>query len=257
MVTHWKNHWDNIPNNETYFSKKMLKQGMTVEKIQEDTYTIFIRRNEQTKQPEKAWEGSVYDFKIKGDKIYFKVKIDREIQIPPEYINYTEGWYVEDFEGIPFETVIYPPFFYVLTTTKDYEEFERYTCILLKLLGIHHIFRYEKQSGQPDGFFKFGNLAVIYDTTLRSDYQEVKETQIQNYAAMLKTGVLKYEDRTINVANCKKQVWIITRGISRTISKTDDVTIKEIPISRLIKIYSERVKKLIDDVELENMLINL
>lgn len=258
MVTHWANHWDDLPNNETYFTKGMLRRGMTQEKIRNNTHTIFIKKNKQTRKPEKAWEGSIYDCRVEKDRIYFKVKIDREIPIPSKYMEYPEGWYVESIEEeILFEAVNYPPFFYILNTTNDYNEFEGYTYRLLKLLGIHQIFSYEKQRGQPDGFFKFGNLTVIYDTTLESAFQKTKETQIKNFANLLKAGNLKYMDRTIDISKCNKQVWIITRGTLRTLEKIDDITIKEVPISEIIKVYLERLQKAMDETELENRLINL
>ncbi|MEM2463670.1 MAG: hypothetical protein QXY07_03190 [Candidatus Bathyarchaeia archaeon] len=258
MVTHWANHWDKLPNNETHFTRGMLKSGMTIDKVRENIRTIFIKKNEQTRKPEKAWEGSVYGFRVEKDRIYFKVKIDREIPIPSEYIKYPEGWYAEGIEEeIPIETINYPPFFYILNTTNDYNEFEKYTYSLLKLLGLHQIFRYEKQRGQPDGFFKFGNLAVIYDTTLKGDFQEAKETQIKNFAGMLKTGSFKYADRTIDISHCNKQVWIITRGTPRTLEKINGITVKEVPINQLIKVYAERLREMMDDTELENRLNNL
>lgn len=258
MVTHWANHWDNLPDNETYFTKGMLKRGMTIDKITENTPTIFIKKNEQTKKPEKAWEGNVYRFKVEKNRIRFRVKINREIPIPSEYVEYPEGWYVEGVvEELSDEAISYPPFFYILNTTSDYNEFEKYAYSLLKLLGIHQIFRYEKQRGQPDGFFKFGNLAVIYDTTLKGGFQEAKETQIKNFAGMLKTGSLKYADRTIDISNCNKQVWIITRGTPRTLEKINGITVKEVPISQIIKVYTERLRKIMDETELENRLGNL
>jgi len=258
MVTHWPNHWDNLPHNETYFTKGMLKQGMTIDRIRENTPTIFIKVNKQTKTPEKAWEGNVYNLRVEENRIFFKVKINKEIPIPSEYSNYSEGWYIEDVERkIQFEAINYPPFIYILNTTNNYEEFERYTHSLLKLLGIHQIFRYEKQRGQPDGFFKFGNLAVIYDTTLESNFQKTKETQIKNFTNLLKAGSLKYMDRTIDISNCNKQVWIITRGTLTTIERVDDITIKEVPICEIIKVYLERLQKTMDETELENRLRNL
>ncbi len=48
MVTHWANHWDNLPNNETYFTKGMLRRGMTQEKIRNNTHTVFIKKNKQS-----------------------------------------------------------------------------------------------------------------------------------------------------------------------------------------------------------------
>jgi hypothetical protein len=81
MVTHWPNHWDNLPHNETYFTKGMLKQGMTIDRIRENTPTIFIKVNKQTKTPEKAWEGNVYNLRVEENRIFFKVKINKEIPI--------------------------------------------------------------------------------------------------------------------------------------------------------------------------------
>lgn len=260
MVTHWEKHWDNLSNKETYFTRGMLKKGMSIDKIMENTPTIFIKlKSKHDKSAEKAWEGKVYGFKIKEDRIRFKVNIEKEIPIPPEYSNYLEGWYVEgsEEEALSPRGIIYPPFFYILISTNDWREFERHTHNLLKLLGIHQIIEYEKQRGQPDGFFKIGNLAVIYDATLMGDFEKSKETQIANYAGQLKASSLKYKNRTINIANCNKQVWIITRGSSRILEKVDNITIKEVPINKIIEVYSERIEKTIDEMELENKLKNL
>ena len=259
MVTHWGNHWNNLPNNETYFTKNMLKKGMTTDEIRENTPTIFIKlKSKYDKKPERAWEGKVYGFKYDGTRIRFKVKIDREIPIPAEYSNYLEGWYVE---GLEDETLskgaLYPPFFYILNATNDWKEFERYTHLLFKLLGVSQIIKYEKQRGEPDGFFKIGNLAVIYDATLESNFQKTKETQIRNYVNQLKANSIKYKDRRFDVSNCNKQVWIITRGSSRILEKTDNIIIKEVPINKLIEVYTDRLKKSIDETELKSTLENL
>lgn len=258
MVTHWVNHWDCLPGNETHFTKGMLRQPMTRDKIRENTPTIFIKKNKETRKPEKAWEGSVYGFRVGKDRIYFKVKIDREIPIPPEYSEYPEGWYVIGLEEeIPLEAVYYPPFFYILNTSKNYDEFERYTYSLLKLLGIHQIIKYEKQKGQPDGFFKFGNLAVIYDATLESTFEKTKETQINNYCSQLKAGSLTHKNKTIDLSHCNKQIWIITRGSSRTIKTIDNIIVKEVPISKIIQICLRRIEEEIDEAKLEDILKNI
>ncbi|MCE4605635.1 MAG: hypothetical protein F7C08_03785 [Desulfurococcales archaeon] len=155
MVTHLENHWDKIPNNITSYKIKWIKFELNKENIKDYTPTIFIKLN-VNKEPVKAWEGYVYNIKIKNDKVFFNVKLEREIQhIPDEYINYKEGWYIIKEEEINIfnKLIYYPPFFYILSTTEDYKEFELYTYKLLKLLGINNIFRYEKQRGQPDGFF--------------------------------------------------------------------------------------------------------
>lgn len=258
MVTHWANHWDNLPNNETHFTRGMLKSGMSIDKIRENIHTIFIKKSKQTRKPEKAWEGSVYGFRVEKDRIYFKVRIDREINVPLEYMEYPEGWYAEGIEEeMPFETVNYPPFFFILNVTNDYNEFEKYVHNLLRLLGIHQIFKFKKQKGQPDGFFKFGNLAVIYDATLESTFEKTKETQINNYCGQLKAGSITYMNRTIDISHCSKHVWIVTRGTPRILKRIDDVTVKEVTVSKLIKVYHERIKKDLDETELETALKNI
>jgi len=258
MVTHWQNHWDNLSNGETHFTKNMLRGRMTQDKIKEDTYTIFIKRNKQTKKVEKAWEGKVYGFKDEGNKILFKVEISKEIILPSKYSDYPEGWYIEDIEEETLLNAInYPPFFYILNTTSDWNEFEKHTYSLLKLLGIHQIHKYEKQRGTPDGFFRFGNLAVIYDTTLEGTFEKSKETQINNFCSQLRTGSLTSVNRTIDISRCNKQIWIITRGTPRTIKKIDDTIVKEVPVSEIIKVYSKRMEQLMDETELENKLRNI
>jgi hypothetical protein len=233
----------------------MLRGKMTQDKIREDTYTIFIKRNKQTKKVEKAWEGKVYDFKDEGNKILFKVEISKEIILPSKYSNYPEGWYIEDTEEETFLSVInYPPFFYILNTTSDWREFEKHTYSLLKLLGIHQIYKYENQRGTPDGFFKFGNLAVIYDTTLEDTFDKIKDRQIENYCNQLSAGSLEQLDRKLNITHCSKQVWIITRGTPRIIKRIDDLIVKEVPINEIIKAYSDRMEKAMDETELENKL---
>ena len=58
-----------------------------------------------------------------------------------------------------------PAFFPILLSTKNWKDFETYTYYLLKLLGITIAYNFlnERQAGKADGFFKIGNLAVIYD----------------------------------------------------------------------------------------------
>jgi len=46
---------------------------------------------------------------------------------------------------------------------------------------IHNIIKFEFQREYPDGFFKFGNLAVAYDTTLEHDFEKLKRQQIKNF----------------------------------------------------------------------------
>ena len=64
MVTNWDDHWDNLPNNRTSYSDFMLRDGMTKQKIYENTPTIFIKRKKKQRIAERAWNGFV---SVKGD----------------------------------------------------------------------------------------------------------------------------------------------------------------------------------------------
>ncbi|HEX8318863.1 hypothetical protein [Longimicrobium sp.] len=133
------------------------------------------------------------------------------------------------------------------------EEFEDSTFLLLRLLGIHDLYQFDRanQAGKADGFFHVGNLAVMYDCTLRSDYYEFKRAQIENYANRLATDArLKLELRrvdggtswkSINVTGKTRQVWIITRGQSRELETIDEVKVKEVAISDLLAILHKRL----------------
>ena len=221
MVTSWRDHWDNIKDNTTYYTFGMLR-GISVSEIENlriariHIPTIFIKLNKETKHPERAWEGDVLILRVDHDneKICFRVNIAREITIPSKYRNNREGWYVEHLGIIiPEDLILFPPFIYSLRKTRDWREFEDYVYYLLKLVGIHILYLYKKQRGEPDGFFKFGNLAVIYDATLEENFIEKKKTQIRNYCGILKSGKIEFDHRVINVSSCIKQVWIITRGL--------------------------------------------
>jgi len=144
-----------------------------------------------------------------------------------------------------------------MLTTSDWKEFENYTFWLLKLIGIHKLHRFEKQRGRADGFFIFGNLAVIYDCTLEMKFDEAKKQQLENYCLQLKGGRLEHDKTVYDISHHRKQVWIITRGVPRIIKQIDDIPIKEVPVQELIKIYKTRIKEDIDEKELEKALISI
>jgi hypothetical protein len=59
-------------------------------------------------------------------------------------------------------------------TVRDYAEFEDLVFVVLRLLGIHKLYKYKRtdQAGKADGFFIIGNLSVIYDCTLKQDFSD-------------------------------------------------------------------------------------
>jgi len=262
MVTHWDGHWDALPNNETHYTKKMIRFELKADKLLDRAPTLFVKLNKETKKPEKAWIGYVYGFKDEDNKVHFKVHIEKSISlkdIPQHYLSLKEGWYLEEKVEpiIPPEFALYPPFFYSMLTTSDWKGFENFTFWLLKLIGIHKLHRFEKQRGRADGFFIFGNLAVIYDCTLEGEFDTTKRQQIENYCLQLKSGRLEHEKTFYDVSHCQKQVWIITRGALRIIKQIDDISIKEVPVQELIKIYKTRIKEDIGEKELEKALISI
>lgn len=266
MVTNFDGYWDHIPREVTYPISMIPGKGREPEKIIANTQTIFIKINEQTKKVEKAWKGFVNNFNIRSGKIYFNVNINKVITPIPAYSNYKIGWHIYESEIGPTppdinddiidSKGINPPFFDKLKTTNDYTEFEDLTFLLLKLLGIHEIYKYESKynAGKADGFFIFKTLAILYDCTLNSDFKEYKKQQIENFVAALNTGRIEYpgSEKTLSIHN--KQVWIITRGSSRMIKQVDDVLIREIPIEKIVRIYRNRLENNINEIELENQL---
>jgi len=258
MVTHWDNHWDNLRDNSTCFTVGMLRGNMNESKLKDNIKTIFIKRDKITKSIEDAWVGSVINInqgKLKNDKncIYFRVIIEDKMPFPNKYSNYSEGWYVDEEETeekISKECIFDPSFFTELKMTTDWRKFEEYTYYLIRCLGIHnsHRFGFKKQKGKADGFFKFGNFAVLYDCTLDSRYEESKKIQIENFCDQMKKGIMEYNWKRINISNCNKNVWIITRTRNtRLIKEIDEINVKEVSIEKIIELYRKRIKEDIDE----------
>lgn len=154
----------------------------------------------------------------------------------------------------------------------DCSLFEDLTYYLLKLIGINLVYKYKRDGGQKkraDGFFKIGNLAVVYTCILDEKYnnpcQEDEKydnlsqesdnlDQIEDYCSELlskniiridpaKVESVKYPIE-ITLKTCSKEVWIITpKGESHIIKGIDEcepITVKQVPISSLIDIYFSR-----------------
>lgn len=264
MITNWENHWDNLRDDSTYYTTRMFKRGMNESKLIEDTKTVFIKRNKETKELEKAWRGEVFGFRksTQGgkDRISFKVMIQDEIPGPPEYSDYSEGWYVDEKEELPEESLFDPGFFSDLRSTNEWLKFEKYTYYLIRCLGIHTSFRFapKKQRGKADGFFKFRNFAVLYDCTLERNFEKSKETQIENFCDQMKKEIIEYNRKRIDIRNCNKSVWIITKdGNQRLIKQIDEIHIKEVPVEKIITLYRKRINEDIDETIFEKDLRSL
>ena len=262
MVSYWPDHWDELSNRETHYITSLLKGGMSKYKIKDNTQTTFIKLERGTKKILGVWEGTVYGIRGGGHNIFFKVLISKVISSTKDLAKYNDhGWYVENGGGSITSSSIYePPFFSILANTSDWKEFEDFTYYLLKLIGIHKLYKFDHQKGRADGFFKIGNLAVLYDSTLNEDYLKLtgpysKTTQIDNFCAQLEQSTIKIEKQEIRIADCVKQVWIITRKTPSDILKNiENIQVKVVPIESLIDIYHKRLLRYTGDVELEQEL---
>ncbi|MDJ0598092.1 MAG: hypothetical protein QNJ37_04540 [Crocosphaera sp.] len=154
-----------------------------------------------------------------------------------------------------------PAFFHKLPITNNWKEFEKNTYYLLKLLGIPLTYNFlnQRQAGKADGFFKIGNLAVIYDCTLeRGDIERNKSEQINNYCNRLKQGRIEISQTTTEeFYNHHKQVWIITQNQTRQIKVINSIEVKEIGIQDIMNLYRERLITTLSDQSLEIKLRNL
>ncbi|MDZ8030149.1 hypothetical protein [Nostoc sp. DedSLP04] len=134
----------------------------------------------------------------------------------------------------------------------DSAEFEDYVFMVLRLLGIHNLYQYDKknQAGRADGFFIIGSLAVMYDCTLRKNFDEYKKDQIENYVNKLKNSQMTIDIRltdgggkkkTLQIQGKNRQVWIITQESTRELYDVDGIRIKEIAVQDLIQIFNKRL----------------
>lgn len=164
-------------------------------------------------------------------------------------------------QQIQLNSDLLPRFFDKIIKTNNWKEFEEYAYYLLKLLGIEKVYNFggERQAGKADGFFKIGNLAVIYDCTL--DFQNIensKSEQINNYCNKLKQGSIELSGRTTEeFYNHHKQVWIITRGTTRQIKLVNSIEVKEVAINNIMYVYQERLTSNMNNQLLEIKLRNI
>lgn len=266
MVTNWTGHWDHFlspvkKDRHTIFTHSVirdpaLKDGPWIPKAR----TLFIKLNAKN-QFEKSWIGYSSNFetcKYKEDKpaVSFEVSELREFDCPETFKSLTNGWHLNP-ENI---RILKEPIFFSYMKTCNWEDFEEYSFQLLRLLGIHDIFKYPQSDngGKPDGFFVLHTLAVFYDATLKTDFGKTKKAQINNYVGRLKDAKVKEGKRKYSFQDKDRQVWIITRGNDVNLLRIEDnIKVKEIPYSRLINIYHDRLSTEMDAGELCNLLREL
>ena len=162
----------------------------------------------------------------------------------------------------PSTNILFPPFFQQLLSTDNWEQFERYTHYLLKLLGIQNAYAFlnQNQAGKADGFFTIGNLAVLYDCTLAaSQIEERKRDQIVNYCNLLSGGRIEINPDVIEEFHQyhQRQVWIITRNKTQLLRSVNRIEVKEVAVQTLIALYENRLTTDIPPLTFTNRLAQL
>jgi hypothetical protein len=246
----------------------MLKGDTTGDFLENGTSTVFVKVDGSGKVI-TAWRGKVDEIREINSHIKFKVKLEASIDNVAQYSGFKRGWYIDHIVDTNPETEevtsrvsdLQPPMFENLLGTRNWTEFEDCTYYLLRLLGIHSVYKIDRnrQAGRADGFFKFKGLAVIYDCTLEQEEKEEKKSQqIYNYCKQLESGVIELEGKVVqDFHDLEKQVWLITRSSSQIIKRVNDVAVKEVNVSNLIDIYEYRLRKMMSERDLEKQLMTI
>lgn len=273
MVTNWDLHWDRLGakwKHSTLFTLPIIKDSLANAAWPAEAATLFIKKTKENSY-EKAWIGKTKNFRKDSNNgkpaIRFEVADLVEIDCPVEYRNFTNGWHLNKsslpgniFEVVPIIDDGLAPGFFKQMVSCSWELFEHHCFHLLRVIGIHdiHALPREAQQGKADGFFRFHSLTVIYDATLETNFEVVKEQQIENYINQLKKEKIHFNKHSYTIKDTQKQVWIITRGNSVRLLKTEDhVKVKEIPFTKLIEVYDKRIKAEISSDELWDLLKDL
>lgn len=139
---------------------------------------------------------------------------------------------------------------------KKGDEFEDFCLFIFRLLGVSELYAIPRNNaaGKPDGMFKVYNastntprLEVIYDCTLNTEWEKFKEVQLKNYVNQICNEYIQIEytyqshsidknikEKILLSSNADKQIWVVTKNKSRTISK-EQIKVKENEISISIK----------------------
>lgn len=256
MVTNWSNHWDKLERfkHSTLFTLPMIKDGIRLDNTIPEAKTIFIKLNVNN-QFEKAWIGKSNNFRSEVYKekkaIRFDISELREFDCPPALRSYSAGWHLYKQEsGIAISTEnlvsdLQPSFFQKIDSCNA-ETFELYCFQLLRLIGIHdlHYIPKDDNRGKADGFFRFHTLAVIYDATLETNFLDKKDQQIDNYLGQLRKDEIHFNQTGYTIKDSDKQVWIIVRkGDAKIIKTKDHITVKVIPIKKLMDLFERRLSE--------------
>jgi hypothetical protein len=220
LVTNWTGYWDEINGQTSYYPNGLIH--VEINNLRENVDTVFIKID-GARRILNGWRGTVNRITRQVNRTSFHIQLGESISTNHliQYEGFGPGWYEVDvnYAGPTNEdnNRFTPNFFNEFDTIVDPYIFEDLVYKLIRVLGIHRVYQFSRdgQAGRADGFFKFLNLAVIYDCTLSQNYLERKRQQIINYCNQLLAGQIEILPNIIErVHNHQKQVWIITRGTS-------------------------------------------
>lgn len=277
LVTAFCGHWE-------YVERSSFPRGMiTVPDPLQEELAVFLRYGRMANP--QGWIGKISKISPDGDKVVFWFEIYREAN-EQEVVRAThalqgrkQGWHAYPSQTMPEERFpvrdqLQIPFIEAMLNAQiTLKDFEKFCYWLLRLLGVHDLYavKSDSQAGHSDGFFMLGNLAVLYDATLSSDFETRKKQQIENYVHQLWSGAVQVRkqvrkqdgsveeiDRTF-LTDRNKQVWILTRGRTRFISGAgkNDVEVKEVYVGDLVELFQKRILEGMTLDELEEALRRL
>jgi hypothetical protein len=95
MVTDWRGHWDKVGGQSSYSYSMLRGAILDPARIVDPSQAVFIKLDKTTRLPQKCWEGEVFGIVRRTEKVWFKFRLNREIQCPQKYVGYPDGWYGE------------------------------------------------------------------------------------------------------------------------------------------------------------------
>jgi len=69
---------------------------MNSENLADNTPSVFVKVNKETRIPEKCWEGEVTMMTKRTDKVWFQFTLGKLVECPPMYVGSPDGWYADE-----------------------------------------------------------------------------------------------------------------------------------------------------------------
>ena len=95
LITCWPKHWDKISGTSSYPYSMLKGLLLNPANLVDDTPSLFIKVNRDTRIPEKCWEGKVLKVTKRTDKVWFQFNLVRGVDCSERYAGSPDGWYGE------------------------------------------------------------------------------------------------------------------------------------------------------------------